>query len=91
MPTAARYKALAWFFDHEALGPDAVFHRKPPSGRMRKLMERAEQVERVPVGQFRYAHWKLTAQGREALESKPKPRGRRRSLPRLRKGQEADA
>ena len=90
MPTAARYRALMWFSDHEQQGPDAVFNRKPPSGRMRKLMERAKQVERVPVGQFKHDHWRLTEQGRKELDNKPQPKGRRRSLPRLHK-QEADA
>ena len=91
MPTAARYKALQWFLDHEEQGPDAVFNRKPPSGRMRRLMARQGQVERLPLGQFGYEKWRLTPLGRKALENKPKPKGRRRSLPRLHKQQETGA
>jgi hypothetical protein len=87
MPSAARYYALQWFFDHEALGPDGVFNRKPPSARMRKLMLLEGQVDRVSVGQFRYGKWRLTAKGREALENRPKVR--RRCLPRIHKAKDA--
>jgi hypothetical protein len=89
MPTPARYYALQWFFDHEELGPDAVFNRKPPSGRMRKLMAHEGQVSRLSVGQFKYEKWRLTPQGREVLESKPKVR--RRCLPRIHKAKEETA
>ena len=82
MTTPARYKALKWFFDHEELGPDGVFTRRPPSARMRKLMAQEDQVFRIPVGQFAYQQWRLTEKGREILASQPPPRGRTRCLPR---------
>lgn len=80
MLTPARYYALQWFSDHEALGPDGVFGRKPPSARMRRLMAKEGQVIRLPIGQFEYQKWLLTPQGREALAAKPPPR-RSRSMP----------
>lgn len=83
MATPARYTALQWFFDHEAQGPDGVFNRKPPTVRMRKLMEADGHVVKEPVGQFGYRRWLLTAKGRELLEKKPSVR--RRCLPRIRK------
>jgi hypothetical protein len=81
MTTPARYRALQWFLDHETLGPDGVFGKKPPSARMVRLMAREEEVVRLPTGQFGYQKWLLTAQGREKLLNKPKVR--RRSLPRI--------
>lgn len=90
MPTSARYYALQWFFDHEALGPNGVFGRKPPTSRMRKLMEEEGHVAKEPVGQFKFQRWLLTAKGREALQAKPAVR--RVRLPRVRKTKlEADA
>jgi hypothetical protein len=83
MPTPARYYALQWFYDHEILGPDGVFSRKPPSGRMRKLMAQEGQVIRLPLGQFDYQKWRLTPLGLEVLQNKPEPKTRR-SLPRTR-------
>jgi hypothetical protein len=71
MPTPARYYALQWFHDHEALGPDGVITRKPPSARMRRLMAKEGQVIRLPIGQFEYQKWLLTPKGREALQAKP--------------------
>ena len=82
MPTPARYYALQWLLDHEVLGPDGVFDRKPPSARMRRLMAQEGDVYRLPVGQFNYQQWRLTPQGRDKLLQK-KPRVRRRSLPRI--------
>jgi hypothetical protein len=79
MTTSARFKALQWFLDHETLGPDGVFDRKPPSTRMRRLMARQGEVVRLPVGQFEYQKWILTAQGRDTLKTKPPPR-RSRSM-----------
>jgi hypothetical protein len=90
MTTPARYRALQWFLDHEALGPDAVFNSKPPTVRMRNMMEVAGQVAKEPVGQFKYQRWLLTAKGREVLGMKRTVR--RRCLPRIRKpSQEPDA
>jgi hypothetical protein len=83
MPSAGRYRALTWFRDHEALGPDSVIDRKPPSARMRRLMAKEGQVAKQPIGQFKYQRWLLTAKGREVLEAKPAVR--RRGLPRIRK------
>jgi hypothetical protein len=77
MPTACRYRALQWFLDHELLGPDGVFDRRPPSAKMRRLMADEGQVVRLPTGQFGYQKWLLTALGREVLQSKPPPRRRR--------------
>jgi hypothetical protein len=74
MPTPARYHALQWFHDHEVLGRDAVFTRKSPTTRMRRLMVREGQVERLPVGQLDHYQWRLTPQGREALGAKQKKR-----------------
>lgn len=70
MPTRARFYALQWFCDHEEQGPDAVFNRKPPTTRMRKLMAKENQVTRQSVGQFKYQQWRLTPQGREVLAKK---------------------
>jgi hypothetical protein len=89
MPSAARYYALAWFRDHAEGGPDAVFNRKPPSGRMRKLMEAEGQVAKESVGQFKFQRWLLTAKGREVLEAKKAVR--RRCLPRIRKAKKLEA
>jgi hypothetical protein len=86
MPTPARYYALQWFFDHEEHGPNGVFGRKAPSARMRRLMAKQGEVMRVPLGQFDYQVWRLTPQGREVLEGRPKVR--RRSLPRIHKAKE---
>jgi hypothetical protein len=80
--TRTRYYALQWLLDHEVLGPDGVFDRKPPSTRMRRLMAQEGDVFRLPVGQFNYQQWRLTPQGRDKLLQKPKVR-RRRSLPRI--------
>ena len=77
MPTPARYVALRWFYDHEALGPDEVLRRKPPSARIRRLMVENGEVEKVPVGQFAFQKWVLTDKGREILNQKPPPRKRR--------------
>jgi hypothetical protein len=88
MPSPARYRALQWFRDHEALGPDGVFNRKPPSGRMRNMMAADGQVAKEPVGQFKYQRWLLTAKGREVLEAKPAVR--RRCLPRIRKAKKLE-
>jgi hypothetical protein len=74
MPTPARYRALAWFADHEARGPDEVFSRKPPSTRMRRLMAKEGEVVRLPLGQFEHFQWRLTPLGREVLAKKPPPR-----------------
>jgi hypothetical protein len=74
MTTSARYRALQWFHDHEALGPDGVFGRKPPTTRMRRLMAKEGEVYRIPVGQFAFGKWLLTPQGREKLDAKPLPR-----------------
>jgi hypothetical protein len=70
MPTPARYIALQWFADHEALGPDAVFQRKPPSARMRHMMAQEGEVMRLPIGQFEYQKWLLTDKGREILAAR---------------------
>jgi hypothetical protein len=86
MTTPARYKALKWFLDHEELGPDGVFSRRPPSARMRRLMAKDGQVYRIPVGQFAYQQWRLTPEGREELQKQPLPRSHRRCLPRIREG-----
>jgi hypothetical protein len=74
--TSARYKALQWFLDHEALGPDEMLTRRPPSARMRRLMAREGQVMRLPIGQFEYQKWLLTPLGKETLQNKPQ--GKRR-------------
>ena len=71
MPTPARYKALQWFHDHETFGPDGVFGGRPPSTKMRRMMAREGEVVRLPMGQFGYQKWLLTAKGREALATKP--------------------
>jgi hypothetical protein len=71
MPTPARYRALQWFHDHETLGPDGVFGGRPPSTKMRRLMARQGEVVRLPIGQFNYQRWLLTAKGREVLAAKP--------------------
>lgn len=71
MPTKARFVALQWFHDHEAGGPDAVFTRKPPSAKMRRLMAREGEVMKLPIGQFEYQQWRLTPLGRELLNAKP--------------------
>jgi hypothetical protein len=81
MTSPARYYALRWFFDHEEGGPDAVFNRKPPSARMRRLMAKEGQVMRLPIGQFAYQNWRLTDQGREVLGAKPEKR--RKHKPRV--------
>jgi hypothetical protein len=81
MTTPARYRALQWFLDHETLGPDGVFGKKPPSARMVRLMVNEGQIMRLPLGQFKYGKWLLTKQGRDVLNSKPQVR--RRSLPRI--------
>jgi hypothetical protein len=81
MTTPARYYALQWFLDHEAIGPDSVFGRKPPTTRMIRLMARSGEVVRLPIGQFEMGKWLLTAHGREVLQNKKKIR--RRSLPRI--------
>lgn len=72
MTTRARFRALAWFADHEALGPDGVFDRRPPTNRMRKLMVREDQVMPAPIGQFKYQQWRLTPHGRAVLANKPR-------------------
>jgi hypothetical protein len=79
MTSPARYYALQWFHDHEALGPDGVFGRKPPSVRMRKLMSKEGDITNEPVGQFKYLKWILSPAGRAKLQNKPPPR--RRSMP----------
>jgi hypothetical protein len=79
MPTTARFHALQWFHDHEAGGPDAVFSRKPPTVRMRRLMAKEGEVVRLPLGQFEHFQWRLTPLGREALAKKP-PARRSRSM-----------
>jgi len=71
MTTAARLKALQWFHDHEVGGPNAVFDRRPPSAKMRRLMAKEDQVMRLPVGQFEYHQWRLTPLGREVLAKRP--------------------
>lgn len=91
MVTLARYNALQWFVDHEELGPDGVFSRKPPSTRMRRLMANQGEVVRQPVGQFEYQNWRLTPIGRAKLGTRPKPRGRRRSLPRIKANKNEEA
>ena len=88
MTTLARFRALQWFFDHEARGPDSVFNQKPPSARMRRLMSQEGQVIRLPIGQFEYQKWLLTPKGREALQTKPPPRRRRSITDAERKGAE---
>ena len=70
MTTPARYRALQWFSDHEALGPDEMLSRKPPSAKMRRMMAREGQVIRLPLGQFELYKWRLTPQGREVLLAK---------------------
>jgi hypothetical protein len=76
MTTPARYRALQWFCDHEEHGPDAVIARKPPTTRMRRLMEKEGEVDHEPVGQFKYRKWVLTPAGREKLKTKsPKKKG----------------
>jgi hypothetical protein len=77
MPTPARWYALAWFRDHETGGPDAVFGRKAPSARMRRLMVKQGEVERAPVGQFAYQKWTLTTLGHEVLGKKQTRRSRK--------------
>ncbi|MBT1509489.1 hypothetical protein KIP88_03145 [Bradyrhizobium sp. SRL28] len=86
MTTPARYRALKWFHDHEALGPDEVFTRKPPTTRMHRLMAKDGHVALVPVGQFGFSKWVLTPEGRRVLEEQPSVR--RRSLPRIHKAKE---
>lgn len=82
MPTKARYVALEWFRDHEVLGPDEVFKRRPPSARMRRLMAKEGEAEHIPVGQFGLVKWRLTDKGREVLGAKP---AKRRHKPRVEK------
>jgi hypothetical protein len=77
MTTAARLKALQWFYDHEVGGPNAVFDRRPPSTKMRRLMAKEGEVIKLPIGQFEYFQWRLTPHGREVLGTRPK---RRRKL-----------
>ena len=77
MTTPARYYALQWMMDHEALGPDGVFGRKPPSLRMVRLMAKEDEAIRLPLGQFEHFKWRLTDKGREALLKKPKRRADR--------------
>ena len=79
MTTPARYNALQWFHDHEALGRTEMLTRKPPTARMRKLMAKEGQVYRIPVGQLDHYQWRLTPEGRKALEKKP-PSRRSRSM-----------
>ena len=90
MPTSARFYALQWFADHEALGPDGVFGRKAPSTRMRRLMAKEGEVENEPVGQFKYLKWILTPAGREKLQAKPPPRRRSRSMTDAKRSKRAD-
>lgn len=71
MTTPARYRALQWFLDHEALGPDAMMRRQPPTTRMRRLMAKEGEVIRLPLGQFEHGKWLLTSKGREKLLTKP--------------------
>lgn len=80
MPTTARYHALQWFRDHEEGGPDAVFNRRPPTVRMRRLMAKEGEVVRLPLGQFEHFQWRLTPLGRDKLAKQPPPR-RNRSMP----------
>lgn len=91
MTTPARYKALQWFFDHEQLGPDGVFTRRPPSARMRRLMANDGHVFRIPVGQFAYQQWRLTPLGREVLQQRPQPKRPQRCLPRRLRTERTDA
>jgi hypothetical protein len=79
MPTPARYHALQWFHDHEALGRDEMLTRDPPTVRMRRLMAKEGEVVRIPVGQLEHYQWRLTPLGREKLLGKPPPR-RSRSM-----------
>ncbi len=64
--TPARRNALEWFKKHE---PAAWFPADGPTMAMRKAMERAGEIERVPrpadfVGM---EQWRLTAAGKAAL------------------------
>lgn len=82
MTTSARYYALRWFADHEALGPDEMLTRRPPTARMRKLMLAEGHLTTVPLNQFNHHNWRLTPQGHAVLKAKSKRVIRRRSWPR---------
>jgi hypothetical protein len=83
MTTKARFFALEWFWDHQAMGPNAIFDRKPPTLRMRNLMLKEGQIARLPLGQFDYAQWRLTSEGAAVLLNKSLAKQHRRSLPRI--------
>ena len=55
----ARWRALAWFGDHER-DVNAVLGRRLPSVRMRNLMIRERQLERIAIGSFGQAIFILT-------------------------------
>jgi hypothetical protein len=71
MTTTARWRALRWFADHAA-DINKVMGRRQPSGKMRKLMIREGQLQRVPVGGFGHAYFVLTEQGWLMLANKHK-------------------
>jgi hypothetical protein len=73
--TPARWYALRWFADHEA-DINAVMGRRPPSGKMRRLMLREGQAIPIMVGSFGYRRWELTSAGRELLANKRKRKSR---------------
>lgn len=79
MTTPARYRALAWFRDHEA-EPTAVLMRKRPSTRMRKLMEQDGQVRREAVDQFKFERWLLTDKGAQLLTAREERRKERKGV-----------
>lgn len=64
--TPARKAALEWFKKHE---PAAWFPNDGPTPSMRKMMERAGEIERVPVPAdfVGMTQWRLTAAGKAAL------------------------
>jgi hypothetical protein len=71
MTTTARWRALRWFADHAA-DINAVFGRRMPSAKMRKLMMRDGQIMSSDVGSFKHRRFELTAQGRAMLAEKYK-------------------
>jgi len=63
----ARRKALEWFREHE---PAAWFPADGPTMAMRKIMEKAGEIEMVPMAPD-YAgmqKWRLTAAGKAAIQ-----------------------
>lgn len=64
---ARRRRALQWFVGQEA-DPASVLFAKPPSTRLRRLMQAEGLVAVEPAGQFNHGRWRVTPLGRVLVQ-----------------------